>query len=92
VPQSAVTLTRDGGTVYVIDGEGKAAMRPIKLGAMVDGKWIVESGLKPGDKVIVSNLQKIRPGAPVKVANTPTGRKPAAKSAASQPARTSGAE
>ena len=44
------------------------------------------SGLKPGDKVIVSNLQKIRPGAPVKVANTPTGRKP------SQPARTSGAE
>ena len=92
VPQSAVTLTRDGGTVYVIDGEGKAAMRPIKLGAMVDGKWIVESGLKPGDKVIVSNLQKIRPGAPVKVANTPTGREPARKPAGSQPARTSGAE
>ena len=54
-------------------------MRPIKLGAMVDGNWIVESGLKAGDKVIVSNLQKIRPGAPVKIANAPTGRKPASR-------------
>jgi len=88
VPQRAVSLTEDGGTVYVVDGQGQAAMRPIKLGAMVDGAWIVESGLKPGDRVIVSNLQKIRPGAPVQIANTPTGRKPAAK----QSAPTSGGE
>ena len=96
VPQRAVTLTKDGGTVYVVDGKGMAAIRPIKLGAMVDGNWIVESGLKAGDKVIVSNLQKIRPGAPVQIANTPTGRKPAAqpssKPSAKQPERTSGGE
>ncbi len=92
VPQRAVSLTQEGGTVYVVDGEGKAVIRPIKLGAMVDGNWIVESGLKRGDKVIVSNLQKIRPGAPVEIANTPTGRSPAAKPAAEQSAGRGGAE
>lgn len=74
VPQRAVSLTEDGGTVFVVDGEGMAAVRPVKLGAMVEGRWIVESGLRAGDVVITSNLQKIRPGAPVKVSNTPTGR------------------
>ena len=92
VPQRAVSLTKEGGAVYVVDGQGQAAMRPIKLGAMVDGNWIVESGLKPGDKVFVSNLQKIRPGAPVKIANAPASGKPAKKPAAKQTARTSGAE
>ena len=82
VPQRAVTLTEEGGTVFVVDREGMAAIRPIKLGAMVDGSWIVESGLRPGDVVITSNLQKIRPGVPVKVSNTPTGQSRAAKTPA----------
>ena len=82
VPQRAVTLTEEGGTVFVVDREGMAAIRPIKLGAMVDGNWIVESGLRPGDVVITSNLQKIRPGVPVKVSNTPTGQSRAAKTPA----------
>ncbi len=77
ISQEAVTLTGDGGTVFVINEEGQAAVRPIMLGDMVDGKWIVESGLEPGDEVIVSNLQKIRPGVPVEVTNTPTGRRQA---------------
>ena len=82
VPQRAVTLTEEGGTVFVVDREGMAAIRPIKLGAMVDGSWIVESGLRPGDLVITSNLQKIRPGVPVKVSNTPTGQRKARKTPA----------
>ena len=82
VPQRAVTLTEEGGTVFVVEREGMAAIRPIELGAMVDGSWIVESGLRPGDVVITSNLQKIRPGVPVKVSNTPTGQSRAAKSPA----------
>ena len=94
VPQRAVSLTEDGGSVFVVNGEGQATVRPVQLGAMVDGNWIIESGLKPGDKVIVTNLQKIRPGAPVKIANKAAGGKPAAKKPAAkqQPARTSGAE
>ena len=86
VPQRAVTLTEQGGSVFVIDGKGQAAARPVKLGAMVDGKWIVESGLKVGDVVIVSNLQKIRPGAPVKRLDAPTGRTPVAKTTPAAPA------
>ena len=88
VPQRAVSLTEDGGTVFVVDGKGQAAIRPVKLGAMVDGRWIVESGLKVGDRVIVSNLQKIRPGAPVKVVQPQTGG--AARQ--QQPARNGGAQ
>lgn len=83
VPQRAVTLGEDGGSVFVIDEKGQAALRPVKLGAMVDGRWIVESGLKAGDVVIISNLQKIRPGAPVTRVETPTGRKAPAAEASS---------
>lgn len=65
IPQRAVTLGENGGSVYVIDGDGNAAVRAVDLGAMLDGKWVIEGGLQPGDVVITSNLQKIRPGAPV---------------------------
>lgn len=74
VPQRAVTVTEHGGSVFVIDNDGNAALRQIQLGALIDGQWIVEEGLRPGDRVIVSNLQKIRPGAAVTATNTPTGR------------------
>ena len=67
VPQRAVSLTEEGGTVFVVNGEGQATVRQVTLGAMVSGNWIVESGLNPGDRVIVSNLQKIRPGQTVRI-------------------------
>jgi membrane fusion protein (multidrug efflux system) len=38
----------------------------VKLGRMDSGLWVVTSGLKPGEKIIVDGLQKVRPGAPVK--------------------------
>ena len=91
VPQRAVSLTEDGGTVFVVDGEGQAAVRPVKLGAMVDGRWIVESGVKVGDRVIVSNLQKIRPGAPVKVVQPQSRPQTGGAANAQQPARSGGA-
>ena len=91
VPQRAVSLTEDGGTVYVVDGEGQAAVRPVKLGAMVDGRWIVESGLKVGDRVIVSNLQKIRPGAPVTIVQPQSRPQTSGAANAQQPARNGGA-
>jgi len=79
VPQRAVTLNEEGGSVFVIDEKGQASLRPVKLGAMIEGQWIVESGLKPGDVVITSNLQKIRPGAPVQRIDASAGSgKPAA--------------
>ena len=78
IPQLAVTVADDGGTVMIVDKDGKAAVRPVKLGELVGEKWVIKSGLKPGDRVIVSNLQKLQPGMPVQIANAATGRKPAA--------------
>ncbi|RXZ64179.1 efflux RND transporter periplasmic adaptor subunit [Pelagerythrobacter rhizovicinus] len=77
VPQRAVTINENGGSVFVIDDKGLAALRPVELGAMVDGRWIIESGLRPGDVVITSNLQKIQPGMPVeRLKDTANGKAP----------------
>ena len=89
IPQRAVNVSDTGGSVYVIDGEGMAAVRQIKLGALVDGRWIVQEGLKAGDTVIVSNLQKIRPGVPVQAMRS--GGKPAAGKQPATPAKQSSA-
>lgn len=66
VPQRAVQMTTQGQFVMVVDAESKAAMRPVKVGSMSGGDFVIEEGLQSGDKVIVNGLQKIRPGAPVK--------------------------
>ncbi len=53
--------------MYVVDEQGKAERRDIQAGELADGLRIVQSGLKPGDKVIVNGLQKVfMPGMPVK--------------------------
>ena len=67
VPQRAVSVTEKGASVMLI-ANGVAVLRAIKVGALVGGNWVVTSGLKAGDKVIVNGLQKVRPGAPVTVA------------------------
>ena len=71
VPQRAVTITEKGAAVMVVGPNSIATPRPIKVGHLVGGSWIVTAGLKPGDQVIVNGLQKVRPGSPVTV--TPPG-------------------
>jgi membrane fusion protein (multidrug efflux system) len=65
VPQAAVTQTETGYLIFVLDGEGKAALRPVKVGDWVGKDWTILEGLKAGDKVVVDNLLKLRPGAKV---------------------------
>ncbi|MGE4295663.1 MAG: efflux RND transporter periplasmic adaptor subunit [Campylobacterales bacterium] len=64
VPQSAVMQGPRGAFVYVIEA-GKAAIRPIAILQESGEHFVLKSGLKAGDKIIVNNLMKIRPGAPV---------------------------
>lgn len=71
VPQRAVTVSQDGGSVFIVDKQGRAALRAVKLGMMIDGRWVIESGLRVGDTVITSNIQKLRPGAPVVAGKRP---------------------
>lgn len=65
VPQSAVLQTEKGSLVMVADAENKVAPRPIKTGEWLGKDWVVLGGLNPGDKVIIDNLMKLKPGAPV---------------------------
>ncbi len=65
VPQSAVAQTENGPVVMLADAGDKVEPRPVRLGNWQGKDWVVTAGLKPGDRVIVDNLIKLRPGAPV---------------------------
>ena len=69
IPQAAVSRDPKGNaTVFVVGAKGAAEPRQIVTTQTVGDKWLVTSGLKAGDQVIVEGLQKVRPGAPVKPA------------------------
>lgn len=77
VPQRAVQVSAKETTVMVVGANNIAVAKPVKLGELQGSNWVVLSGLKAGDKVIVAGLQKVRPGAPVRIAGAP-GTSPAA--------------
>lgn len=65
ISEKAINTDQDKKFVFVVDAENKIAYRPVVLGAATEGARIVESGLADGDRVVVSGLQRIRPGAVV---------------------------
>ena len=65
VPQSAVLTNDQGKFVFVVNAKNEATIRPIVTGNWVDMDWVVLSGLKTGEKVIIDNIIKLRPGAEV---------------------------
>ncbi len=65
VPQAAVLHSPTGTVVYVVDEAGTAQIRPVELGEWAGSDWVVESGLRAGDRVITDHLMQVRPGAPV---------------------------
>jgi membrane fusion protein (multidrug efflux system) len=71
----------------VVGKDSKVEVRPVKVSRTIGDKWLVEDGLKAGDKVIVEGLQKIGPGMPVNA--TEKGTAPA-KPAAAPPAAPAG--
>lgn len=67
VPQEAVMQASDGAFVYRVNEKGVVESVSVQTGLTTkDGGWIIDSGLKPGDVVIVSGVMKIRPGMMVK--------------------------
>ena len=66
IPQSAISRTAKGDPTALVVGEGNlVAVRLLQTSRTVGNRWLVTGGLKPGDQVIVDNLQKIHPGSPV---------------------------
>jgi membrane fusion protein (multidrug efflux system) len=68
VPQRAVLEGPQGKFVYVVDDKSTAQLRPVQAGPWAGERWVITSGLKGGEQVIVDGVMKIGPGAPVKVA------------------------
>jgi len=76
VPQRAVNELQASYEVAVVDGANRAEIRPVKVGEKVGSLWVIEDGLKVGDRVVVEGMQRIRDGQMVKpvawTAPTPT--------------------
>ena len=62
IPQRAVQQGSKGSFVYVIDGENKAELRPILASTWRGNEWLIESGLRSGDRVVVEGFHRIQPG------------------------------
>ncbi|WP_422785802.1 efflux RND transporter periplasmic adaptor subunit [Rhizorhabdus argentea] len=75
VPQAGVSRNPKGeATVMLVGPGGKAVLRAITADRTVGDKWLVTDGLKPGDKVIVEGLGRIRPDQPIRA--VPAGSPP----------------
>lgn len=82
VPMQGIARDPKGDTSAMVVGkDGKVEVRPVKVSRALGDKWLVEEGLKAGDKVIVEGVQKIGPGMPVQA--TELGAKPARTAATS---------
>ena len=68
IPQQAVSRDPKGNPVtQIVDGEGKVRQRMLTVDRAIGDKWLVSSGLSPGDRVIIEGMQRVRPGASVSV-------------------------
>jgi membrane fusion protein (multidrug efflux system) len=65
VPQRAVNEMQGNYSVAVVDPNNMIRFSVVKVGDRIGSDWIVEQGVKPGERVVTDGLFKIRPGAPV---------------------------
>jgi len=69
VPQKALMQGKNGMFVYVVDKDDKAEVRSVETGDWYEKDWIIKSGLKAGDRVIVDGINKVMPGMTVIIQN-----------------------
>ncbi len=67
IPQAAVTEQQGSYLVAVVGQDGRVAMRPVQVGERTGTMWVIQEGLKPGDRVVVEGQQNLRPGMPVQI-------------------------
>jgi len=68
IPEPAIVNNGDATMVFVVDSSTNAVVRPVKIGMRLSGKAEVLAGLAAGEKVVVEGVQKLRPGAAVRLA------------------------
>jgi len=74
VPQAALQLDQAGTYVLVVNPDDKVEMRRVTVGPQEDADIVIADGLKPGERVIVDGIQKVRVGQAVSVTVLPPGK------------------
>jgi membrane fusion protein (multidrug efflux system) len=69
VPQRAVSELQGSYQVAVVDAQNKIHIQPVQVGERTGTQWIIESGLKSGDRIVVEGVQKVREGVTVTTTN-----------------------
>jgi RND family efflux transporter MFP subunit len=89
VTDRAIDTDQGQKVLYAVNEKNTVVSRPVRLGALHDGLREIAEGLKPGERVIVSGLQLVRPGATVepKLVDMPSGRRTSQFSDRSQKAQ-----
>jgi RND family efflux transporter MFP subunit len=62
VPQPAVTELQGGYEVTVVGPDNHVSVRPVQVGERTATMWVIQDGLKPGERVVVEGQQKVKPG------------------------------
>ncbi|BCB18233.1 efflux RND transporter periplasmic adaptor subunit [Bosea sp. ANAM02] len=84
INERAVGTDQNKKFVFVVGDDAKAAWREVSLGATHDGLRVVNTGLKPGERIIVNGLQRVRPGATVAPEPVPMAQKSELKKPATE--------
>lgn len=84
INERAVGTDQNKKFVFVVGDDAKAAWREVSLGAAHDGLRVVNAGLKPGERIIVNGLQRVRPGATVAPEPVPMAQKSELKKPATE--------
>ncbi len=86
VPQQAVVRSPEGSSVLIVGADNKVLAQPVTATANDGQNWVVSSGLKGGERIVVEGFQKAKPGATVNPQpwKGPVGATPAAAAAASE--------
>ena len=66
VPERSVAELQGKTFVWLVGSDSKASQRPVKVGGQVGDRLLILEGLKPGDRIVVEGLQKVREGVTVK--------------------------
>jgi RND family efflux transporter MFP subunit len=79
IPQRAVQELQGKNFVWVVDDANKVYQRGVTVGQRFGSDWVIEEGLKPGERIVVEGLQKVREGAPVQALPAPPASEHTAK-------------
>src|ERR1700732_863647 len=68
VPDDAIQHGTDGLYAYAVNQDNKAELRKVKISQSIDGRWVVDTGLRPGEQVITAGQYRVQPGTLVSTA------------------------